>query len=128
MVTRQEHPQVLDGWPAASVVEIDNVQLVASDENVAGMKVSVKPKLAEWLRSCETVFDTREHQLSDALISRAQIFRYEVIFEQVIAGGDSVALDVDRWPVGKLVRFADKMNSRDETSQLLQQVEVVEIG
>ena len=38
-ITRQEHPQVLNGWPAAAVVKVDDMQLFTGDENIARMKV-----------------------------------------------------------------------------------------
>lgn len=101
--------------------------MIAGDQNVSGMKVGVKPELAEWSCSFETVFDTGQNQLSHTLVGRVQLHWYEIVVEQEIARGDSIALDVDCRPVRKLGRFAIKMNARDESSKLLQQAEIVEI-
>ena len=68
LVTRQEHPKILHRRSSPRVVEIDNVKLVTGHQDISRVKISVKPKLSEWLCYFETVFHASKNQLSHALV------------------------------------------------------------
>ena len=53
--------------------------------------------------------------------------RNEVVLHQVVVRGDSVTVEIDAWPVSKLARFADAMNSRQESPELLQKIHIIQV-
>ena len=92
------------------------------------MKVGVQPELVHLAGACVALLDCREDVICDGLVSRMQLIRNEFLVHQILAGCNPVTIDIDGRSVRKLARLADQVYSRNQTSELSQQIKVVEIG
>jgi len=68
----------------ARVIKVNNVQLIASDQDVARVKVAVQSNLSDIACPGETGFNAVEHQLRDALIGLAVVVRNKIMVQQVL--------------------------------------------
>ena len=124
-VTRQEHPEVLDGRSAAGVVEIHDVQPFAGDEHVARVEIAVQANQVHLARAIHGAFDAFDDLVGHARVCGQQLVRNEVLLEQVIARIDRVALNVDPRSVLEFRDCADEVDAGYESAELLEEVEVV---
>ena len=83
-VSGEEHPEILHGRAAARVVKIDDMQLLAGNQHVAGMKVPVDAELRYVAGPIKRSLDTVDDVLRDALIGGQEFHRNEVLFEQEV--------------------------------------------
>jgi hypothetical protein len=107
------------------VVEIDDMQLFLSYQDVSRMKVTVEADLSNISGALIARFNTIEHLLDDAFIGRSVVLGNEVVIEEILDGLGSIGIDVDARPVFEPRNFPFEVNACDQASQLLLQFIVV---
>lgn len=126
-VAREEHPQVLHCRAVARIVEVDDMQSLAGNEHVTRMKVTVQPQPPDVSRPRLAGCDSVEHVLGNALVCGRKLRRNEVVFQQVLDGGNAITFDVDIGPVVEVMRLTDQVDTCGEPTKLLEEIEVIEV-
>ena len=100
-VAREKHPDILDSRTHASVVKVDDVQLLFLDQHIAGVKVSVNPQKTRGRRALETGFNVGKEVIRDTVIGSFQILRNKAVVQQVGMGSIAETVDIESRPFGK---------------------------
>jgi len=92
------------------------------------VKVGMNAKITNVACTRVTLFYAAEHQVTDTLIGRMKLERYEIVVEQEVARIVSIALDLYRRSVREIPGLTDQVNAGNQAPELLEEVVVVEIG